>query len=434
MPYTLLKKIRELAGNAYRIFARYFPLRPGGVIFLLACAAGFYFLAFKELDIVFAFMTTTGIAVFFVVFFWNLAAFVILRSSIRGIIDPTRQSLVVGTPMRGDFSLSKKYFWAPLTEIDRKIVYPEHIETELGTIGKEYIEILTPRRRGLFEQIIREFEVRDVLGFFVFRFRKTYRKKLRIDPAMPAINEVQNMISLISGDDISHPFGEPQGDPMDIRRYASGDPQRMILWKIYARTRKLFVRVPENAFSTRRRTGLYLVSGRGDEKSASLARAIISGGLIGDDWIFGADGSPDFARDKRQALEIIAKSGGSQSFDPVNFKNFKMFCFQNECRSAMVLLPADSSEILSNSGVFKQGGLDLLLIAPFAAERRYAKRPPFFDIFFRRKKSGDEPSIKDMAANYRPFDSGLFYYDINSGAVYDKRKLEKAIDDKKIAK
>ena len=66
------------------------------------------------------------------------------------------------------------------------------------------------------------------------------------------------------------------------------------------------VRAPEQAISPARRTIAYLITGEGDEASAGVARAAIESGAFGSSWVFGADGTTEVARDRAQALEVLA--------------------------------------------------------------------------------------------------------------------------------
>jgi hypothetical protein len=117
--------------------------------------------------------------------------------------------------------------------------------------------------------------------------------------------------SLAGGDDVPHPLGLPEGDRVDMRRYAPGDPVRLVLWKTFARTRQLLVRMPERALVPARRTVGYLVAGAGDEASAAAARVAVESGALGRDWVFGADGSPEPTGVLDEALIRIA---GSSAF------------------------------------------------------------------------------------------------------------------------
>ncbi|MEM8931920.1 MAG: hypothetical protein AAGE94_12145, partial [Acidobacteriota bacterium] len=88
-----------------------------------------------------------------------------------------------------------------------------------------------------------------------------------------------------------------------------GDSPRHILWKVYARTRQLEVRVPERAIDRAQRTAAYLVTGPGDEAAAAVARTALERRLLGPSWIFAADGAPEPAEDLDPAVLAIARSG-----------------------------------------------------------------------------------------------------------------------------
>ncbi|MEM8997886.1 MAG: DUF58 domain-containing protein, partial [Acidobacteriota bacterium] len=96
---------------------------------------------------------------------------------------------------------------------------------------------------------------------------------------------------------------------MEIRRYVPGDSARHILWKTYARTRQLNVRVPERAIDRTERTVAYLIRSEDDEAAAAAARVAIENNLLGERWLFAADGSPEPTDDRELALDAVARSG-----------------------------------------------------------------------------------------------------------------------------
>tara|TARA_R100001377_G_scaffold83022_1_gene63980 strand:- start:121 stop:786 length:666 start_codon:yes stop_codon:yes gene_type:complete len=101
---------------------------------------------------------------------------------------------------------------------------------------------------------------------------------------------------------------------MEIRPYVPGDSVRNIMWKVYARNRLLNVRLPERSVFHSSRTLAYLVSSPNDEAAAAVARVAVESGALGDDWLFGADGSDIASTQVEEALELIA---GSRAIDGV---------------------------------------------------------------------------------------------------------------------
>ena len=128
------------------------------------------------------------------------------------------------------------------------------------------------------------------------------------------------MLRDTSGDTYSHPSGAEEGDLVETRRYGPGDPCRLILWKTYARTRRLLVRVPERALAPARNVVAYLVAGDGDEPTASIAREFIE--AAGIDVVFQADGAERAARDREEGLEQLVdsvehRSRGAEGLEPL---------------------------------------------------------------------------------------------------------------------
>jgi hypothetical protein len=132
---------------------------------------------------------------------------------------------------------------------------------------------------------------------------------VRVEPSRGALDQLTLLDTLAGGEDLSEPRGTPFGDRVDMRQYTHGDSPRLILWKVYARTRKLLVRIPERAVTARPRACAYLVAGDGDEATAGLARVLVERGVLGDNWWFGADGTQRVASDTRGALDVLVLSG-----------------------------------------------------------------------------------------------------------------------------
>jgi hypothetical protein len=153
--------------------------------------------------------------------------------------------------------------------------------------------------------------VKDALGLTSIAWRKQEIAEITIFPHCGALDQMILLEGLAGGEDLSDPRGDPYGDRVDMRQYAQGDSPRLILWKSYARTRKLLVRVPERAIIAKPRSCAYLVAGEADEAGAGLARVILERGYLGENWRFGADGSSAYAGNLGDALAILTRSGNA---------------------------------------------------------------------------------------------------------------------------
>jgi len=200
--------------------------------------------------------------------------------------------------------------WLPFVNISWSWVYPEATVTPVRE-GPRVIEVIHATRRGVGQRIERRFVIRDPFGLYEVAFRREEQRAYRVIPATGALKRMQVIQGLSGGHDLSHPDGTATGDPIDMRPYAPGDPIRMVLWKVFARTRDLVVRTPERAISPVQQTIAYLVTGTGDEPSAGAARVAIESGALGGDWLLGADGADEPATVMHRALDVLARSSAT---------------------------------------------------------------------------------------------------------------------------
>ena len=138
----------------------------------------------------------------------------------------------------------------PLVEVRMAWEAPAEIDVALLAEGAFYEEVVTPRVRGRHAGVTRRFVVEDIFGLCSFTFRKTWEAPLRILPAM-AVAGAELAAAHSHGDAFSHPSGRADGDLVEMRRYAHGDSMRHILWKTFARTRRLLVRMGARATPSR---------------------------------------------------------------------------------------------------------------------------------------------------------------------------------------
>lgn len=294
----------------------YFPLSAPGLVLLLTVAAGTYYFGVKQTDYV---LLITGGALLGAA---AIDALVVLATAIylgyrfrkhaeEQLRTGSRLKMVTGVETLSGKALSP--FLPPLIEASTSILNPPYLDCVWKRNAiKEREEWLTSKKRCLLEEnfkLRRRIIVKDVLGFSALDWEQEEPISLVVMPKPLPVQAQSILKARFTGDDIPDPRGEPRGDRVDMRQYTPGDPPRLLLWKVYARTGKLMVRVPEAAITTAPRTCAYLVGGPDDEVLASVARTVVEANLLGQGWWFGADGSDRSVDKHEQALQLIARSG-----------------------------------------------------------------------------------------------------------------------------
>lgn len=198
--------------------------------------------------------------------------------------------------------------FVPLVSLDAEVVEPAGVsrrfESDLGRLH----ERLRFDSRGRHARFTRRLAIGDVFGLCRVDFLRTEIRDAIVIPHFGRLDRLPTLRSLAHGDELAHPMGTPDGDRLDVRRYAPGDPARFIHWKAFARTGKVVVRVPERAVATSERVVAYQVSGHSDDPSAAAALAALTFGALGSEWTFGADGTPAPIRDLDSARIAVATS------------------------------------------------------------------------------------------------------------------------------
>ncbi len=208
--------------------------------------------------------------------------------------------------------------WFPLLEVSWTWEAPAGFEITTSQVESELWENIETHRRASEQEIVRRFVVEDSFGLARVILRKKEARSLRVLPYTGNLDRAPILRSLAAGEDLAHPSGVPLGDRVDMRRYVPGDPLRLALWKVYARTRQLMVRTQERAIAPAVRVVAYLISAVGDEPAAAAARVAIDGGHLGGDWLFGADGADRPTSDPSTAIDLIVRSRNVRDTDDGN--------------------------------------------------------------------------------------------------------------------
>ena len=321
-----------------------FPATMAGFFVLGLCAAGFWYLGVLHKDVVLlpATLVLALLAVGMILAV-GLGAAVTARALRRAHFDDAFLRLEANDPRRT--GIRGRAPLLPFIELSWEWLIPPDVEVRTVSRWRQVSEEVLPRRRCLVDGLIRRVQVRDVLGMarVVWRFERPSR--VMILPDRGRLDQTTVLRSLVGGEDHPDPYGDAHGDRVEMRQYAPGDSARNILWKVFARNRRLMVRMPERALTAQPRTCAYLVAGPSDEPSAGLARVVLERRMLGEGWRFGADGSPGFAENLDSALEILARSGNPDT-GPPGLAAFLKRAETDGYQNCLVFLPAASGKWL----------------------------------------------------------------------------------------
>ena len=306
-PHPGQQPIRKLLAAWLRLW----PLTPTGLALTVLAGAALAS-GRREMDLVLTLAGTFGLLLIAAL---GLAALTvrllfgrILRRAVEGEVHI---DAIEGRTSLTGLEMPRRRWW--LSAEPQWVVEQPAAVVELRKGRRTLRESVRPADRGLGEQIAREFRVSDIFGLWRFPGRVHSHGRWRVMPNQGRFDAARIESSLASGDLLAHPWGPARGDRVDSRPHTRSDPARLILWKVYARSRELLVRTPETARSPDQRPLLYLVTGDDDNPAAGLVSLIIDSGLLGQDFRFATDGSPQPVADPQEALEAVARSAAHRS-------------------------------------------------------------------------------------------------------------------------
>ncbi|GAB4111088.1 MAG: hypothetical protein OHK0013_47060 [Sandaracinaceae bacterium] len=289
-----------------KLGADLFPLTPLGLLVAVGAGAALRKVAFAQLDLVLLVVGYGGLGLVATALLFVVLAAVRIAFAMRGARAAPERTLETGRSLPTGLVVPR-LVWLPFVRVRWTWARPEAslelVERRLGLV-----EHATLRERGTSRTIERRMVVEDAFGLARIAWRHEQHTHLICLPHVGALRQLPLLVSMAGGDDIPHPMGVAEGDRTELRRYAPGDPARLIHWKVFGRTRQLMVRMPERALTRARRTVSYLVAGSADEASAAAARVAVESGALGADWVFAADGSTFDASEAHEAVAQIVAS------------------------------------------------------------------------------------------------------------------------------
>lgn len=310
---------RRLATWARKVRALW-PLTTLGFFVAAGGGLALRFLALPSSDLVYLMVGYGAVAASALAVLLVIVGAVITGRSARRHGALADRTLETGRSLPTGFQLPGLAF-LPFVQVDWRWLEP-NAELAVERRAWRLEESAALPRRGVTTVIRRRLRIGDAFGLAAIELEVEQRAPLVTLPHIGALSAMPVLVSMAGGDDIPHPMGVADGDRVELRRYAPGDPARFIHWKVYGRTRKLMVRTPERALTRSRRTVSYLVAGRGDEPSAAAARAAIELGAFGEEWVFGADGAISDTDDVAEAVDRIVRSVDADRRGPTGLRAF----------------------------------------------------------------------------------------------------------------
>ena len=308
---AIFEKLPIIGKISYTIYGSY-PLTLQGTIVLLISTTSLKFFGYDSMDLVIFALAICAIVILIFCLFCVMIGGLIIQKKIRGKIyqenngDPV--SVEVGFPNETGFRVAPIRI-LPLVKLKWKFIYPDQIETRIrAKKGAALSEEIVPNKRCKINHVIRKFSLSDVLGFCRYSWIQKQTLNFTALPQTSTLSAIPQLRSLNAEDGLSNPSGKPEGDRMEIRRYVPGDSIRDVMWKVYAKTRQLNVRLAEKSVLQDTQTLAYLLSSDQDEAAAAIARMSLETGALGEDWTFGADGCDHPCKDLESALDAVAKS------------------------------------------------------------------------------------------------------------------------------
>ncbi len=307
-------RVRKLFGRVRRGARRLtdpFPITFLGLLVAAGSWGALTQLAFEQMDVVLLVVGWAGVGLVALSGLMVVAAALVLKIPARRIRREGPLALETTRRTPTGFRLPS-LGWLPLVQVSWEWERPAGARVAPSRRFGRLDEDVTLADRGEIRGVRRRIVVEDALGLARIGLRKDDPVVIEALPHAGGLRKMPVLSSLAGGDDIPHPMGLDDGDRVELRRYVPGDPARFIHWKIFGRTRKLMVRVPERALTRARRTVAYLIAGEDDDATAAAARVAVEGDAFGGEWVFGADGSVEDATSVEDAVRMIVRSSAAR--------------------------------------------------------------------------------------------------------------------------
>lgn len=297
-------------GSVLRRVRGLFPLTGLGILVGGAAVVVYFGFARPRLDYVLQLVAllAAGLTLLALVFVVP-AAFLVYRAARRGLLLLDRPRFELEAERGYAVGLEMpRWRLLPLVELSWTLEDAPGLSLRIEPQGGRLVEQLEGLERMSVPKLTRRFVVEDAFGLARLDFALTDPRPVLVRPYVGRLSGLPMLRAHASGEEVPYPMGEAVGDRVDMRRYVAGDPLRLMLWKVYARTGELMVRTPERAVSPAVRIVAYLPSAPADEPAAAAARVAVDSGVFGRHWAFFADGAARGVERAEAAQDLIVES------------------------------------------------------------------------------------------------------------------------------
>ncbi|MFO0727130.1 MAG: DUF58 domain-containing protein [Myxococcota bacterium] len=320
------RRARRVYG-ALAAIRRYFPLTNLGVL-IAAVSAGCYFgFALPRADYVLELVSMLGLTLVGLAVVLVIPGALLLARAYRKVTRAGQEPVLLEANRGFAIMLRMPSFRGfPLIDVSWRWETPSGFHVSLERQRGEILERAAAYERGRATEIRRRFTIEDAFGLARIDLVRTEARTIEVLPFTGKLGAAPMLRSHAGGEELPHPFGSPDGDRVDMRHYVPGDPLKLALWKIYARTGELMIRVPERAISPSWRIVAYLPAAELDEPAAAAARVAITTGLFGEGWRFSADGADRIADDRASAEALVVSSRTARGTPAGDAAGLAAFC------------------------------------------------------------------------------------------------------------
>lgn len=412
---TTYTKIRQSACRTFRFVQRIFPITRSGCLLLTASILTIWTQGIAHQDLVLLAGAVVLLAIqLLLISFVIVSAFVAWWRSRRARCFSTALQLETGVESSTGFAVSFPG-WLPFVTLNWEWTAPAGVEVRPRRQGSLLLENVVPNCRALTAMVQREFAVRDFLGLARISWVLPAPVPLRILPARLAHTELTVPLGLGTGDDLPDPWGALIGDHVEMREYQPGDSPRLVRWKLFARTGKLFVRTPERAIAEQPSACAWLRGGKSISAAAQLARELLERGSFGSEFLLGAEGSARVAHgDLELARDIIAESGPDTPVSSTAFPAFLQNASSLGYSDCLVFtgpaMPPEARELA-------RGALAVRMVICVSELSTGAPVPLWKKIVFRRE---ERSSLESIRVAYAPLNGlcPLQIFEQRSGSFF----------------